>query len=196
MFRFVLIMVSFALPAHAEPVPLSDLSKYLNALTTAQTDFVQYNSDGSRSRGTLHIQRPGRMKFEYAPPNEALVLANANTVAIFDGKSNAEAQKFPLKRTPLNLILGRSIDLADSSMVSGHSETPDGLTVVTARDPKNPDVGSIELYFTSEPVALTQWVITDEGGNRTGIDLGPLDQSVSYPNWYFSINREETLRAN
>ena len=46
-----LAAIVMALPAHAEIIPLSDLSRYLNGLTTAESDFTQVNADGSISTG-------------------------------------------------------------------------------------------------------------------------------------------------
>ena len=194
MFRLTALFVLLAFPLSAEPVSLDRLSGYINGLTSAKATFTQFTSDGSRSRGTLYIKRPGRMKFEYAPPNEALVLASAGVVAIFDAKSNAEPQQFPLKRTPLNLLLGANVDLSDARMVADHYENENGLTVVTARDPANPDTGTLELYFSPEPLALTQWVVTDESGQKTGVALGRLDLNDEQPNWFFSVRREITNR--
>ena len=195
MYRLIALLCLFATSSSADPMPLKALSAYINGLGSAQTQFTQYNGDGSRSTGTLYIQRPGRMKFEYDPPNEALVLASAGVIAIFDAKSNAEPQQFPLKRTPLNLILGSNIDLSNADMVANHYQAENGMTVVEARDPKNPASGWIELYFSPDPTALTQWVITDEAGTTTGIAIGPLDVSVKFPSWFFSVNREAELRS-
>ena len=43
-------------------------------LKTAQGAFTQINADGSISTGKLYTSRPGRMRFEYDPPEQALVL--------------------------------------------------------------------------------------------------------------------------
>ena len=193
--RLIAVLVTFAMPTWAEPVSLDQISAYINKLTSAETRFVQYNADGSRSRGTIYIKRPGRMRFEYDPPNEALVLASGGVVAIFDAKSNTEPTQYPLKRTPLNLILGRGVDLEGSGMVVGHAEAENGMTLVTAQDPKTPEAGTIELYFQPDPLELVQWVITDEAGTRTGVALGPLDRSKEKSNIFFSVNREAELRS-
>jgi len=182
------------LPALAAPVSLDRLSAYLNGITTAEARFTQYNADGTRSGGTVYISRPGRMRFEYDAPNDALVLANSGQVAVFDAKSNAEPQQFPLSRTPLNLILGRQIDLKRARLVQSVRESQDGQTVVLARDPDHPDSGTIELYFSARPLALRRWVITDETGSKTAVDLAPFATGKSYANNFFSINAEAGLR--
>ncbi len=162
----------------AEKLPLSQISNYLNGLKSVQTSFTQVNDDGSLSTGKLWLQRPGKMRFEYDPPNDAVVLANAGTVMIFDPKSNQPPEQYPLKRTPLSLVLARNVNLAQANMVVGHSF--DGTaTVVTAQDPKNPDTGRIELMFTSDPIELRKWVVHDNAGGQTTVLLGPLDSDVT-----------------
>lgn len=190
-----ILTLSLALPGWAAPIPLGDLSAYLNRLTTAEADFTQVNADGSISTGRLLISRPGRVRFEYAPPDDTLVLAGSGSVAIFDGKSDASPEQYPLNRTPLGLILAETVDLGRAGMVTGHAEV-ENTTRVTARDPANPEYGSIELVFTADPIALRQWVITDDAGNRTTVILGEMTEGGSMPASLFNIRREAERRAN
>ena len=154
----------------AEQLPLSEISTYLNQLTTAEAPFTQINDDGSLSTGMLYIKRPGRMRFEYDPPEQAVVVAGGSAVVIFDPKSNTDPETYPLNRTPLSIILARQVDLDRANMVTGHGF--DGTaTVVTAQDPENPEYGNIQLMFTGDPVELRKWVITDSVGGQTTIIL-------------------------
>jgi outer membrane lipoprotein-sorting protein len=188
-FALAAIMTLLALPAQAEKLSLSTLSSYLNGITTAETDFTQINSDQTISTGRIFIQRPGRVRFEYAPPDDSLVLASAGNVAIFDGKSNAPPEQYPLTRTPLNLILADNIDLGRARMVQSHT-ADDTSTRVKAQDPDHPEYGTIELVFSADPVALRQWVITDDTGQETTVILGELSVGGSYPPSRFSIQSE------
>jgi outer membrane lipoprotein-sorting protein len=183
------------LPAAAEIIPLGTLSEYLNGLTTVEADFTQVNADGTISTGKIFIHRPGRVRFEYAPPDRSLVIAGSQTVAIFDAKSNQPPEQYPLKRTPLNLILAADIDLARAKMVVGHSE--DGTsTRVRAQDPENPEYGTIELVFTADPVELRQWVITDDLGAQTTVILGEMQKGGRFAGSLFSISAETEKRQN
>jgi outer membrane lipoprotein-sorting protein len=164
-------------------------------LITAETDFTQINADGSIATGKLYIKRPGRVRFEYAPPDRSLVLASAGSVAIFDAKSNQAPEQYPLRRTPLNLILARDVDLSRAKMVVNHVE--DGnATRVRAQDPENPEYGTIDLVFTANPVTLRQWVITDDLGQQTTVILGELKTGGNYPPSLFSIDTEADKRNN
>lgn len=180
--------------ATAQAVALPDISSYLNALRTAQADFTQVNPDGTISTGRLSILRPGRMRFEYAPPDEALVIAGGGQVAIFDPKSNQPPEQYPLRRTPLNLILGANVDLTRDRMVVAHGQ--DGpVTYVVAQDPENPQYGNLRLIFTAGPVALRQWVVTDDAGQQTTVVLGDLRTGMDLPANLFDAVGEAERRG-
>ena len=183
------------LPAAAEKISLATLSSYLNDLTTMEADFTQVNSDGTISAGKIYINRPGRVRFEYAPPDRSLVIAGGQQVAIFDAKSNQPPEQYPLKRTPLNLILAANIDLGRAKMVVGHTE--DGTsTRIRAQDPENPEYGSIELVFTADPVELRQWIITDDLGAQTTVILGEMKKGGKMGARLFDISAETAKRGN
>ena len=174
---FVALILS--LPLHAKEVPLDVLSGYLNSLTSFQADFVQVNADGSKSKGVVYVQRPGRARFDYAAPDKNLVIAAGGQLVIFDARSNQPPEQFPLARTPLNLILAQSVNLGAAKMVVGHQEVGNS-TIVRAQDPKHPDYGTIDLVFSANPVALTKWIITDDIGNQTSVSLGELQTGQSF----------------
>ncbi|MEM6372764.1 MAG: outer membrane lipoprotein carrier protein LolA [Pseudomonadota bacterium] len=176
--------------AWAEKVSLNEISSYLNALTTAEGSFTQINDDGSVSTGNIFIKRPGRMRFEYNAPDTALVVASANAVYIADSKSNQPPETYPLRRTPLSLILARNVNLARANMVVGHDF--DGTaTVVTAQDPENPEYGNIQMKFTDNPVQLRQWVVNDDTGGQTTVVLGELKTGGTLSNRLFDEPRRD-----
>jgi outer membrane lipoprotein-sorting protein len=181
-------------PALADTLPLSAISAYLNGFQTARAEFTQLNADGTISTGDLSIRRPGRARFEYDPPNKALVIAGGGQVAVFDDKSNQPPEQYPLAKTPLSIILQRNVDLGRARMVVGHDS--DGTaTRVLAQDPDHPDYGTIALYFTADPVQLRKWVITDSTGNTTTVILANMKTGVSLSASLFNIVGETAKRV-
>ncbi|MEL6648248.1 MAG: outer membrane lipoprotein carrier protein LolA, partial [Pseudomonadota bacterium] len=131
-------------------------------------------------------KRPGKVRFEYNPPEDMLVVADGSRVGVVDGKSNTGPEAYPLGRTPLKIILARNVDFSRERMVTGHDS--DGTaTTVEAQDPDNPEYGSIELVFTGNPVELRQWVINDGSGARTTVVLGNLETDVRLDDENFVI---------
>ncbi|MGB7241533.1 MAG: outer membrane lipoprotein carrier protein LolA [Sulfitobacter sp.] len=176
-----------AFPAAAQKLPLTEISSFLNGFQTAVGDFTQINDDGSISTGKVFIKRPGKVRFEYNPPETALVVAGSGAVVIFDTKSNQPPETYPLKRTPLSIILARTVDLGRARMVVGH-EYDGTATLVTAQDPENPEYGSIQMAFTGNPVELRQWIINDANGGQTTVILGALTKGGALSNQLFDTN--------
>jgi outer membrane lipoprotein-sorting protein len=191
---FMASMLALPMPALAEKLSLNEISRYLNGLQTAEGEFTQINDDGTISTGTILIKRPGRMRFEYNPPDDTVVIAGAGAVVILDEKSNQPPESYPLNQTPLSIILARNVDLGRARMVTGHAF--DGTaTVVTAQDPEHPERGNIEMRFTDNPVELRQWVINDGNGISTTMVLGDLKTGRSISNSKFDTGRY-TARRN
>lgn len=189
-----LLWVALALPVSAEKLSLNTISSYLNKFTTAKGGFTQINADGTISTGTIYIKRPGRIRFEYNPPDKSVVMAGGNAVAIFDGKSNQPPEQYPLKRTPLSIVLQKNVNLAATKMVVGH--TSDGkTTTVVAQDPKHPEYGKIRMMFTSSPVELRQWVIVNDTGGETTLILNELAKDMPLAGRLFSIELEAAARG-
>nr|WP_319248660.1 outer membrane lipoprotein carrier protein LolA [uncultured Celeribacter sp.] len=188
-----LIALTAVAPASAEKLSLNTLSSYLNSLGTVIAQFSQTNDDGSTSTGTVTLKRPGRMRLEYDPPNNALVMGAGGQVAIFDPGSNESPQRFPMSKTPLSLILAKDVDLSRAKMVVSHKEV-NGDTVVRAQDPEHPEYGSIDLIFSDTPV-LKAWVIHDENGGDTTVRLTRMQLGGNVPSGAFSIRGEARKRG-
>ncbi len=169
----------------ADKLSLNAISHYLTGITSAQADFTQISSDGYVATGTLYIKRPGKMRFEYDAPNTGIVVAGQGAVAVADAKSNTGPEIYPLSRTPLSIILARTVNLAAENMVVGHDF--DGTaTVVKAQDPKRTEAGSIEMSFTGSPIELRQWVIYDSSGEATTVILGEMNIGLNLNNDLFN----------
>jgi outer membrane lipoprotein-sorting protein len=195
--RVIIFLLLGCLPsmAMAEKLSLAGISTYLQGLKTLEAQFTQINSDQSISTGRLYLHRPGRARFEYNPPDQALVIAGGGAVAIFDLKTGQLPDQFPLKRTPLWVVLEPNVNLQKSKMVLNHTE--DGpATKVVAHDPKNPDLGQIELVFTQNPTQLRQWIITDGVGSKTTVILGDAVTGERLPASLFSIQLQRAELNN
>lgn len=183
------LLAAAPLAAAAQALSLQEISAYLNRLTTAQGGFTQVNADGTIGTGTIYLKRPGRLRFEYAPPDRSLFIAGGGQVAVFDPGSNQGPERFPLSETPLSIILAENVDLTRSGMVTEH--VSDGTsTIVRAQDPAHPDYGSIQMVFTADPVELRQWIVTDQTGSETTVILNDLQTGVQIGDRPFNILAE------
>ena len=125
--------------------------------------------------------------------NFNITYLNEQTNALLNKYAEVFRSIFP-KFDPRN-ILGQNIDLGKARMVVGHAEVA-GTTRVIAQDPQNPEYGTIEMVFSAKPVALRQWIITDNAGGQTVVELGPLVTGLDYPPSTFNIEVELGRRKN
>ncbi|MFO7856986.1 MAG: outer membrane lipoprotein carrier protein LolA [Paracoccaceae bacterium] len=170
-------LAAFAAPAPAQDArDLARVSAYLNALDTAVGDFVQIAPNGETSDGRFYIDRPGKIRFEYTPPNPALVVSDGTWVVVYDLR-DCSKQTAPLSSTPLELLLRERVNLREDDAVTGIERRP-GQMRVTAVDPDDPQRGSITLIFNENPLELRQWVITDAEGRETTVALSSIRRDV------------------
>lgn len=176
-----------ASPVWAEKQSLEALSEYLNTLKTAKGDFTQRNPDGSKSKGTFYIHRPGRMRFDYTAPDNSLVVVSGGAVLVVDRKSNTAAKQYPISNTPLGLLLAKNVDLSKKGMVFKHT-TKANTTSIYAKDPGKPKIGTIKVTFTHDPIVLNNWIITDQSGKKTQMQLKSLTKGLKLKRSLFDLD--------
>ncbi len=148
---------------------IQQITGYFNGMRTLQGEFMQVGPKGHISTGIFHISKPGRMRFEYAPPNPFIVVADGTWVTIKNNDKNT-ADQYPLSATPLRLVLAEQVDLLSDAKILG-VEQADGLTTVTLEDKDALVPGHLVLIFDEERDELQQWIIVDGQGRRTTISL-------------------------
>jgi outer membrane lipoprotein-sorting protein len=163
---------------------LARISNYLNGVKTLEGNFVQIGHDGELSEGLFYLRRPGRIRFEYKPPNPALVIADGVWVGVYDTRLNT-LDRIPLKSTPLHILLRKKVDLRKEGAIRSIERSP-GLMRVTAIDPDEPDQGSITMVFAENPLELRQWIVVDPQGLTTTVALSETRSNVELdPNLFF-----------
>jgi outer membrane lipoprotein-sorting protein len=158
------------------PVPLTaqdaaDLQRiagYLNSIRTMYARFRQVASSGGVANGQLWMARPGRMRFEYDPPTQILLLADMFYVYYVD-KELAEMSKVGLKSTPAWLLLRDPITFDD--LVVTRFERGVNALRITVVEKADPDKGSLTMVFSDHPLALRQWSIVDQQRKTTTVSL-------------------------
>ena len=177
----------------ADPYSLANISQYLQNLKILKAEFSQTNSDDTTSSGTILIKRPGRMRFEYNKPDKTLVLVSAGALAIFDPKGDKEPITYPIKNNPISLILKGEVDLLNSEIVANYEVSAE-KAVLTIRDPKKPQLGSVELVFVGTKPQLEKFIIKNENGSSTSISLKDIKYPKNLNETMFSIALETSKR--
>ena len=167
---------------------LAEASAYLSSLENLQGDFLQVGPDGSVAEGKFYLRRPGRLRFEYAPPENLLVVADGTWVAVKD--SAAAAQRYPIASTPLGLILAKNVNLEEKARVLNVEEQPGSLLIALA-DRSGEAPGQITLIFDRPKMQLRQWVVTDVQGLQTTVALRNVETGIRADNSLFVLRDDQ-----
>lgn len=167
---------------------LDEASAYLSSLENMQGDFLQVGPDGSVAEGQFYMRRPGKLRFEYQPPENLLVVADGTWVAVKD--SSAAAQRYPIASTPLSLILSKNVDLQEEARILNVEEQP-GSLLVTLADRSGEAPGQITLIFDRPKMQLRQWVVTDVQGLQTTVALRNVQTGIRADNSLFVLRDDQ-----
>ena len=148
---------------------LTRIEAYLDGMRSLSAGFEQTNQDGSGASGRLWLSRPGRMRFEYAPPVKLTIVSNGDYVAV-DDQELKQVQFYPVDSTPAWFLLREGIKLSGDVTVTGFERGPHTLRV-TCVETKDPGSGSITMVFADQPLALRQWSVLDAQGRTTSVAL-------------------------
>ncbi|MFL6858121.1 MAG: LolA family protein [Allosphingosinicella sp.] len=165
-----------ALPAAAlvaqAPAPLAQVQAHLGAVDTMTASFSQTDRRGQTLTGTLTLKRPGRIRFEYQKGVPMLIVGDGKAINVIDYQVK-QVQRWPLGNSPLGVLLNPNPDLTRiAKVVRNDAQT----LLVSARDPKRPEFGTITLGFAKVPSApaglmLQGWVMLDSQNNQTTVKL-------------------------
>lgn len=166
---------------------LGDLEAFLRQVQQGRTTFTQVvtapkkageTARSKTSSGTFEFLRPNRFRFDYLKPFEQTIVADGQTLWLYDADLNqvtARKQQEVLGNTPAALIAGSS-DLRALQGVFTLSNAPDtaGQQWVLAM-PKSQDgqLQSIRLGFRQGQLATLD--VLDSFGQRSVLTFGTLE---------------------
>lgn len=158
---------------------ISRLQNYLNSIKTMRADFMQTFSDGTTMNGKVAISRPGKMRLEYDPPNENLMVADGAFMHVWDGQAKT-GSSIPLGTSLADIILRDDLKLGGDIQVTELKKYPAAMQLTLVQS-DNPAAGSITLEFEDMPLKLKNWRILDGQGIETRVAIYNQQMGVSIP---------------
>ncbi len=174
-----------ALAAKAKPWPLTPQDKadiarietYFDGLKTLSAKFLQVTDTGAVARGAVFIQRPGKMRFDYAPPSPVVMVADGTLLTYHDRDLN-ETTVLPLSTTPVAFLLREKFRLGQDLTVTRVDRGP-GVLRVSVRETDDAEQGELTLQFSETPFRFEQWSVLDSQNRLTKVTL--IDTRVGDP---------------
>jgi outer membrane lipoprotein-sorting protein len=164
---------------------MAKLKAHIAQVHTMTANFVQTDSRGRSAAGTMQLERPGKVRFEYGS-GDLLLVANGKTLTVVDYQVGQKSS-YPLNRTPLGVLLSSSPNLKGRAQIM--PETNSKIVSVRARDPAQ--YGSLTLVFLRSGSApgglqLYGWTAIDAQNRRTTVKLSNVRYNVGVPESAFT----------
>lgn len=194
----VFAIVFIAVCAHpAWATGLESLETFVKTVSSGRADFTQVvtaparQGEAARSKtssGTFEFSRPNRFKFIYKKPFEQSIVADGQTLWLYDPDLNqvtARKQSAVLGSTPAALIAAApDLRALQADFTLAAAPEKDGLQWVVAT-PKTKDgqLQAVRVGFRADekPVALAALEILDSFGQRSVLSFSKVEVNPSLP---------------
>jgi chaperone LolA len=184
----------------AEKAPdIARVEAYLSGLNSVVANFSQTSADGSKGDGKFFMKRPGKMRWQYAPPTPLLLVSDGKVVTYYDAGLD-QVTYIGVDDTLAGFLARKDIKLESESTKLTKFEAVDGLIRATIVQKKKPADGSLTLEFSDKPLEIKNMIAVDATGNATTVKLdnaqfGPvLDDKLFVFEDPRSVNRRRNKR--
>jgi outer membrane lipoprotein-sorting protein len=180
---------------------LNEVKDYLNSIKTLKANFSQQSSDGAITKGMVHFERPGKIRFEYGGDVPFLIVSDGNILNFID-YDIGQITKWPVSDTPLALLLAEEVNFNSHTRISNRvGENGISMLAITSADPEQPQQGSLSLIFTKDKggkLKLMAWQVIDAQGILTTVSMSNIEFNsvISRDLWAFDDPRGNRAKRN
>lgn len=181
-----LLLFSLAADGEGDAAKTLDaLQKRYDAIQDLRADFVQTSFSAAlgketESSGTVVVQRPGKMRWEYAKPDGRVIVLDGSTIRIWNPEEN-QLQIAPLSPenvspTALGFLMGQAVlkDTFEAKALREPGRRERGLLL----KPKSEGgFESLALWLDPKTLQLRESVVVDLFGNKTRVRLDKIAEN-------------------
>jgi outer membrane lipoprotein-sorting protein len=180
----------------AVPSQLTEAVAALRGISTMRANFTQTDRNGQGMRGVITLQRPGKIRFQYAPGIPLLVVSDGSALTMVDYEVK-QVQRWPIRNSPLAVLLDPNRDVSRYGKLQATNDP--NVIAVEVRDRAHPEFGVITLIFVRKASApggleLTSWVALDSQNKRTTVRLSGHQYDIAIPANTFRYNDPRPTR--
>ncbi|ESZ62316.1 outer membrane lipoprotein carrier protein LolA [Mesorhizobium sp. M0871] len=181
----VAINAELSTAALAAPVEAKTIADHFSSVKSMSGDFVQSGPRAERTKGKFFLQRPGKIRFNYAGQSGVSVIADGKSLVVYNKKLKT-SRLYALSKTPLKLLLDNQVNFSGNRLKSIRD---DGAQVIIRLADKSAFGNSnITMVFDRESLDLRRWTLTDERGLTSTVTISNVKQGVRAPAGTFTIN--------
>ena len=164
---------------------INQISAHNSAITTMAGRFLQVDTQGNRIEGTFGLQRPGKIRFRYAPPSHQEILSIGNGFYVIDREEKTQ-YAYPQDKVPLRQFLDSNIDLLHAGLVAIDQSA--SYLELTLQDDTPVGTVKVALVFDKQSLDLVQWVLTNPDGTELTFSIYDVQKGVDIPKATFYLN--------
>ena len=164
---------------------INAVSAHNSAISTMVGRFLQVDTQGNRIEGTFYLQRPGKIRFRYAPPSHEEIISIGNGFYVIDREEKTQ-YAYPQDKVPLRQFLDDKIDLLHAGLVAINQSA--NYLSLTLQDDTPVGTVKVALVFDKESQDLVQWVLTNPDGTDLTFSVYDVQKGVDIPKATFYLN--------
>jgi outer membrane lipoprotein-sorting protein len=181
----VAINVELTTAISAAPVEAKTIADHFSSVKSMSGDFVQSGPKAEKTSGRFFLQRPGKIRFNYAGQSGVSVIADGKSLVVYNKKLKT-SRLYALSKTPLKLLLDNKVDFSGRRLKSIRD---DGAQIIIKLADKSAFGNSnITMVFDRKSLDLRRWSLTDERGLTTTVTIFNVKQGVRAPAGTFVID--------
>ena len=162
---------------------IKKIETYLNNMQSMEAEFVQMSRNGGTAEGRLFIEKPNKIRMEYAAPTNVLIVGDGNYI-VYNDTDLDQVTHIDYEDIPATLILAKDIKIDGKKIKVADFYQDSGTTSITLDYAEKGDLGPITLVFSNNPMELKQWKIVDPQSVEVTVSLynikkdGALDEKL------------------
>lgn len=190
----VLALVA-AEPADDAGVILDAVQKRYDAVRDLRADFEQTSWSAAlgtetKSNGTVIVQRPGKMRWEYAAPDGRVIVLDKEAIRIWNPEEKqlqiAAISAGNVSPTALGFLLGQAVlrDTFTAEVIAEPARADRGLRL---RPKSDGGFESLELWVDPKTYQMKESVVLDLFGNRTRVRFDDVRENAGAKSTEFEL---------
>lgn len=180
--RIFLFLFFFLFNNFANASTISKIINNFNSTENMKFNFVQI-IDGKTEKGECIIVYPKKIYCEYIDFHNKILVSNGKSLVINSDKNN-QYYRYPLDKTPLNLILDKKFIISKIYKLKEDSNYP--FYYVFNLDYEN---NLIKVFFNKNDLNLIGWETKDIYQNIVQTFISDIEKNIPVNNKIFNIQK-------
>lgn len=174
---------------------IQKVETYLNNIKSLEATFVQMASNGGTAEGRLFIQKPNRIRMEYADPTNVLIVGDGQYI-IYNDLELEQVTHIDYDDIPASLILANDIKIDGEKIKVTDFYQDSGTTTITLDYASKGEMGPITLVFSNNPMELKQWKIVDPQSVEVTVSIYDVKKDVELADNLFKFKDKKAGPLN